>query len=515
MKKAIILALLCMLCPAFALAADEFAAPVTLNEIGVTAAFPMGWTVVTPETAQAHPLYFPGTAPEDIADNLRAEGVYAIAFSPAGDAALRVIASEGDAVQALYFDIDRYTAAMRSEIRSDFLNKAAWALTGYRYSEAEWTNRSAQGRMLWLVYTVRFEEETVARGRQAYTIRNGLAFTLDLQVTARTVTAAEQKLFESFVSGVTLPVSHDMPLMPVGLTLTAPLPEETYNADIAVRGTTTKGAIVSAWIKRDNGDPVLAGEAKANASGVFRVDVALPDSGDWWIALNASLEGHADSTASGWVNYNPTRIPVNFTQLPTGDVDDAKIVISGKTISGVTIQCMEGSTNVKKTTGSDGSFSFTLDRAIVGQRTVVLSMDKKGFVNRRVDITFNRVWKMDDYFKYLAEKVQSLSYQNLHDSAAKYLGRLVRYTGQIISVSESGGITYVHLALTVDKNGKWSDGIIAEWSGGDVALSEGDRATLYVEVTAQTYGFTDTTNEGDAVRLTLPSVKLLAYQKEN
>lgn len=516
MKQGLALGLMIMLllCAA-ATATAEGTVGYAIEEIGLSTAFPSGWQVVTPDSVSQHFKYFSESTPESAAENMRTEGVYAVAFSPSGDAALRVLARTGDATQTQYHDIERYSAAMRSAIKNDFMDKAAWALTGYRYSEAEWTNKEGTGRVLNLIYTIRFGEDTVGRGRQVYTIRNGLAITLDLQVTgSRKLTADEEKIFDAFVRDTVFPESVNYPLFPVGLDLTTTVPEETVKADISIKGETTKGATITATLLPEEGDPTQAGQVTANNSGKFTLEFTLPYEGEWRLMLAAELEGYSPMDAGYWISYNQRVLPVTFTSRPEGDVYDSQIEITGKTISGVTIQCMEGDANKKVTTGSDGKFSFKVDRGITGTRTVVLSFTKKGYDNRRFDITFNRKWEREDYIKYLSDKVQSLSYQNLSENAEKYLGRMVKYSGEVLDISTVADRTYVQLGLKQEKDGTWTERIIAVTDGQDILLNTGDKTSLYIEVTGETYAFSGVTSEGDAVDIDLPSVRLLTYAKE-
>lgn len=504
---------LLMFCMPSALAEDT--AGFSITENGITTAFPASWKVVTPASVAQNFKYFTEATPEIAEANLLAEGVCAVAFSPSGDAMLRVIVAEGDETAALYYDIERYTTEMRNAIKADFLDKDAWALTGYRYTEANWTNREDEGRRLNLTYTVRFDEEIVARGMQVYTIHNGKAITLDIQVKGRKLTADDERVFERFVEDTKLPAAGESaaPLLPVGLVLTGIVPEETYKDTLTITGETGKAAIVSAYaLPAEGEDMTNIGQIKANNSGTFKLEIKLPSPGEWRLYFKAELEGHEISEEARWINYDPKKLPVTFTSFPEGDVYDSQIIISGKTISGVTIQCMEGETNKKTTTGSDGSFSFKLDRAIVGNRHVVLSFTKKNFENRRFDVQFNRQWAREDYVKYLADKVQSLSYANLTENAQKYVGRQVKYSGEVLDVSSVGSITYVQLGMKQDKEGRWTEQLVAVGDGIEVTLSPGDSTTLYIEVTTNTYAFSEVNADGDEIDLDLPAVKLLTYE---
>lgn len=93
MKHAAVLcclfALLCAIAPPAA--ADVAFEPFPLEEVGVTAMFPEGWTVVTPQTTAENMRWFDEPSAEIAANNLLSAGVLAIAFSPEGDETLRII----------------------------------------------------------------------------------------------------------------------------------------------------------------------------------------------------------------------------------------------------------------------------------------------------------------------------------------------------------------------------------------------------------------------------------------
>ena len=507
-----IIALLCCLLPLLAAAAEEYT-EVTLDEIQVMTAFPAEWVVVTPDTVSENFRYFEETTPEMAAEALRGQGVYAVAFSPEGDAMLRVMADGGDEDVRVYYDIERYTPAMRKAIRDHYLNREAWAETGYRYTEAEWTNKASRGRILNLTYAVRQDGEVVARGMQAYTIRAGMTYTLDLQVKGRQVTSGEKRIFATFLAQTAFPAALDMPLLPVGLTLTGVVPEETDVAEITLRGETMAGASVTAWLQSEEGEPVEVGTVAVGNRGTFRLDLMLPSMGEYRLHVVASLEGYAESEAGFWINYDDLCIPVNFTSFLGGDVLDAQVILAGKTVRGVSVVCEENGEKQKAVTSANGEFSFKLDRATVGERTVTLSLEKAGYMPRIIDIKFNRQWRMEDLVKYLAGQTQSLSYGNLCENPGKYIGRLVRYSGYVVSVSQAENWVYVQLALTKTKDGTLRDHIIAVADGLEVPLVPGESATLYIEVTGETYAFSDVTEEGDEVNIELPSVRLAAYER--
>ncbi|HIQ63329.1 MAG TPA: hypothetical protein IAA66_07045 [Candidatus Avichristensenella intestinipullorum] len=514
MKKVVlVLWMLCLLCPLCAGAQDEeeTVRRVPLPQIGAVAVVPAGWTVSTPDTSAEYMALYGDSDPDILRERLLAEGEYLTVFSPEGDVRLRLTAESGDETASLYWDIERYTSAMRTAIKEDFLDREAWSLTGYRFTEANWTNRDGQGRMLWLVYNVRRGDEIVARGRRAYTVRNGLILSLDIQVQGRRLTGEENDIFETFVADTVLPVSENMPLLPVGLTVDADTPEETHEAEVTVRGDTSAGALVSALLLSSDGDMLEAGETTASSSGSFRLDISLPAEDEWQLFLTASLEGYADSELARWLMYDSDRIPVTFTSYPVGEVYDKQPLLAGVTLPGVSIQCMEGEDNKQVRTGSDGSFSFKLDKAATGERTVTLALSKDGFADRRFNITFTRLWKMEDYADYLDDQVRALSYENLSTQPEKFTDRIVRYEGHVLDVSGTDLRTYVHVATRQTKDGGWTDALIAVAEDETVLLDAGDSIVLYGRVTGGTYQLQSPDAEDDHSLQSLPELELLAY----
>lgn len=506
----VLFALLLTAAPLFGAQAATTFTPFELESAGLTAAFPSGWTVVTPETTALYMQWFAESSAEIASNNMLSEGCAAVAFSPDGNDELRVFVTEDDD-SALYWDISRYTQSMRSGIRSDYLDRDAWALTGYRFTSAEWTNKSEQGYVLWLAFTMRYDEEIIARGLQAFTVRGGKRITVEFRTSGK-VEDADSSTFRKCVGAFIFPQADEteMPLLPVGLTVTGGLPEETCKQSFTLRGTTTKKAIVTAMLSDQDGNVVDGGSAAADSSGAYKLTVTVPSEGEWQLLVTASLDGMEDTSLSGWLTYDADMLPVNFTSYLSGDVYDSKLVLSGKTIEGVKIQCLENDVNKTVRTDSSGSFSFTLDRGITGERKVILQLSKSGYADRRFFIEFNRCWEDGEYAEYLENQVQSLSYENLSTKGDHYVGRIVKYSGVVQEVSSSGERYYVRFA----RNGDEALQLIAVQDGGEMPLAAGDSATIYFSVTGEHYTFSTVTADGEAKDTDLPSVTLLSWVKD-
>ena len=508
--KRLLISLALLLCCALAVpcasAAVSFV-PFDLTGTGVTAVFPVGWAVVTPDTVENNMKWFSEESAEIARNNMLSEGVLAVAFSSDGDS-LRVLSAEDDD-SVLYYDIDRYTTEMRAAIRADFLNRDAWALTGYRFTGAEWTNKDGQRRILWMDFTLRYDDTIVARGLQAFTVRGGRRLTLQFR-TADRVEDADETMFKNFVAGFVFPEPDEevMKLLPVGLTVTGGLPEETNQQKLTLKGKTEKKATVTASVVDADGNTTLCGTATAGSDGAYRLTAELPGEGEWQLIVTATKDGYADSSLTSPLKCKYNMMPVNFTSYLSGDVYDDKLVLSGKTLPSVKIQCIEGDTNKTSHSDSSGNFSFTLDRGLTGQRTVVLSMSKKDYPDRRFVIEFNRCWAEGEYAEYLQNQAESLSYKNLVEKGERYAGRIVCYDGTVEDISSSGARTYVRFA----RDGDASMQLVAVLDGGEVTVSSGETARLYFRVTGESYTMSMLGTDGEVRDMELPSVTLLSLE---
>ncbi|HML47043.1 MAG TPA: hypothetical protein PKE04_09890, partial [Clostridia bacterium] len=455
---------------------------VTLPLARLETAFPDGWTVVTPETAANHASLV-GVPAEIAGDALRSENVIAAAYAPGGNPFMR-IRMESDADTQVYFDIERYTADMRTAIKNEYLDTEVWSLMGLRFTEAAWKNSASIGRYLRLTYYRREEGEIVSRGLMAHTVRNGYAYILEIQADGRKLSAAETKQFEQTLGATRYVPQLDMPLLPVGLALNAPLPEEVCETAFTLRGNTEPGAAVTAWLQFLDEEPFRVGETKARNSGTFTLEVALPGEGMWQMYLRSELEGFEESSMTVRLTCDLDQIPVNLTHALEGEVWDAQPRLEGTALAGATLTLIEGESTVERRT-SDGSFSFKLDPETAGPRTVSLTVRKAGYPDRTLTYSFERHWQDADYAAYLQDRVQGLSYANLSGSPAKYAGRLVSFSGVITDFSSGGGQYYLRLAVT-EKKGAWTDEMIFVTEE-DLLLAADDQMTCYGVVTGEPY----------------------------
>lgn len=478
---------------------------VSLPSVYLETAFPDGWTVVTPDTAATHAALL-GMPAEVAAEAMRSENVIVAAYAPAGTPVIR-IRMETDALTALYFDIERYTTAMRAALKAEYLDTEVWQLLGLRFTEAEWKNKSDIGRYLRLTYYRRLDEEIVSRGLMAHTVHNGSAYILEMSVDGRKLSSAEIKLFEQTVNATTYQPQLEMPLLPTGLAFDAPPPLEVSDTAFRLRGTTEPGATVTAYLQFLDDAPVAVGEAIARANGGFTLDVTLPGEGMWQLHIDAALDGFETTRATSRLTCDADQIPINLTQAFGGEIWDAQPRLEGATLKGVTLLVTDGDQTIERR-NTDGSFSIKLSPEPSGTRTVTLTAQKAGFPDRTLTYTFERRWHDADYAKYLQDQIERLSYANLIANPAKYQGRLVRFAGMVTSVSSGGDVYYIRLATT-EKKGEWTDEMIFVTQE-DLLIDADDLIWCYGIVRGDTYSIPlPATEDAQGHTVDLPALTLV------
>ena len=87
-------------------------------------------------------------------------------------------------------------------------------------------------------------------------------------------------------------------------------------------------------------------------------------------------------------------------------------------------------------TNRTGKFKFEITTAAEGAYEVVLSMQKKGFSNRREKYTVNRVITTQDTQNRTAEKAIHPAYAALVKNADKYVGSTMYYDVHIVAVEQ-------------------------------------------------------------------------------
>ena len=226
---AALLILLLSLCPA------ALAQQVVMEDAGVAMEFPDPWLVLSPATVRVYAdlLADAGLDAAAMAERYKQDGVVCEAWSEDFTQSLRLCVTSDERSQRIH-DIERATSSERSQLASLFENnRYEGQKSNVRYQSASWLTHSSMGRFLLLRYNVRESDEIVARGLQYFTIRNGVNYVIDWQVSGRSLTNADltwfrQEILENFLFTVQI----DPPPLPV--TLEVALPTETGSADLTV-----------------------------------------------------------------------------------------------------------------------------------------------------------------------------------------------------------------------------------------------------------------------------------------
>ncbi|GHU65321.1 hypothetical protein FACS1894184_00880 [Clostridia bacterium] len=481
------------------IASSALALQTTLPGYQLVTEFPDGWTVVTPETASRYAALL-GVSSEVASEVMRSDNVIVAAFGTGADIAMRVRMTETDKSK-VYFDIDRYTTAMRNAIRADYLDTAAWKLTGLRFSAAEWKNPAKSGRYLRLTYTRRSQDETVARGLMAFTVRNGREVTLQLEATGRQLTSKEIQLFDNWIAATSFTPQLDMPMLPTELNFESPFVRETDGLTVRVKGTTVPGALVSGSLIQGTDAPFKVGEATAKSGGAFTLTITLPREGTWTLQIDSELEGYETTSSQTELSSNASRIPINLDKPLEGEIWDAQPRLAGKTLAGTEITVSD-SGNISKRTTSDGVFSIKLSPDPAGTRIVTVTLKKKGYSERSIQYVFERRWNTGDYEEYLKTQVKMLTYANLVADPVKYVGRVVKWSGQVADLTEPDD-TSIRLATAPGKSDLAEIYCISDQ---EMAYEAGSAITVYGTITGDV--FTIPGDEGTAP-ITLPIVKAL------
>ncbi|MDR2657934.1 MAG: hypothetical protein LBB86_08935 [Oscillospiraceae bacterium] len=479
-RAGIVAAMLCF-ASILALSGGAFALSTTLPGYQLVTEFPDGWTVVTPETAARYAALL-GVSSDVAADVMRSDGVVIAAFGTGADIAMRVRMEETSR-SAVYFDIDRYTTAMRNAIRADYLDVDAWRLTGLRFSEAEWKNPAKSGRYLRLTYTRRSDGETVARGLMAYTVRNGREVTLQLEATGRQLTPKEVKMFDDWVAATSFEPRLEMPMLPTELNFDEPFPFESNSLTVRIKGSTAPGATVTGSVIQGTDAPFKVGEAEAKSSGAFTLTLTLPREGTWTLLIESELEGYETTRFETTLVANVSRIPVNLNAPLEGEIWDAQPRLAGKTLAGTEITVSDNG-NISKRTTSDGEFSIKLDPDPAGTRVVTVTLKKKGYDERAIKYVFERRWHTEDYEEYLKTQVKSLSYANLIADPDKYTGRVVKWSGEAVEIAVADGSSTVRMATSP---GKADPEELYCISDQELQLDAGSAVAMYGEMTGEVY----------------------------
>lgn len=473
---AALLILLLSLCPA------ALAQQVVMEDAGVAMEFPDPWLVLSPATVRVYAdlLADAGLDAAAMAERYKQDGVVCEAWSEDFTQSLRLCVTSDERSQRIH-DIERATSSERSQLASLFENnRYEGQKSNVRYQSASWLTHLSMGRFLLLRYNVRENDEIVARGLQYFTIRNGVNYVIDWQVSGRSLTNADltwfrQEILENFLFTVQI----DPPPLPV--TLEVALPTETGSADLTVSGTASANATLTLSGVCGEGEQTVLAQGEASSGGSFTLSFTLPQEGEYFLTLRAEKEGYAPASASGQLTYEARLLPVNFTQLPTGDVTTDTTALSGTTLSGASIQLLSEKGLVTRRVGSSGAFSFELtsDTEGVHEYTLVVTLD--GYDQRRIPITFTRVITDAQRMQAIKDSAVRLSYATLQTRSDEHAGEVMRLSGQVAEVTQGDGVWFVRMNITQDTRGNWSSPVLITCAD-NPGIESGSNIVIYASV---------------------------------
>lgn len=415
-----------------------------------------------------------GTNKEELLADWKERGVQLQAWNEKMDVCLEVTVVQDEDSQQ-YYDLEQQSKAVRSEYLKHLRSSGHYAAMGYKMlipgriiKQPAWKKHTNGGNFIMFEY-IRTVDDQTWRGVVRHAIRNGYTVLLDYQVfnrlpiqrdddtlrkIANTVTfekkdpvaTSGQSSSSSSSSDeddssavVTAPVTNGL------LTVTTQPPAESSDGIFTVEGTTTPGGhvigVAMHWSNLDE-QPVRFETTASEKTGKFKVKFVLPEEGVWQTTLNLEVNGQIASEAilRGTV-YSKSTIPLALDSQVPEELHADKLVVSGVTGSAVTIQCIVTSGGVEKQlkpvrTNRTGKFKFEITTAAEGEYEIVLSMQKKGFSNRREKYVVKRVITTQDTQNRTADKAIHPAYAALTKNPDKYVGSTMYYDVHIVAVDQ-------------------------------------------------------------------------------
>lgn len=454
-----------------------------------------------------------GEMPESLKKRFEEEGILLWAEDEAQGRTLIVTAVQDDQSKALY-DINEQTPATRATYRTNHSNGTYCGAKGYKFESCEWKNfGSDQGRFLMLKYTQKIDGKVKYRGLWRRTVRNGYTITLDLRVEGRQVTAGDINALNKLQDSISFMQVTSAPDAPLSLGFTAPPPETTNDAAFTIKGGTRPGAkVIAAYASlRSSRSKVFT--ATADGKGAFAIDITLPSS-DYYnmivtAVVNEGMENEESVSQEFSVDYDPTMIAVTFTspfpQTFTGD----SFKLTGTTLTGVTIQLIVNDQLTTKKTGNNRTFAFNVDTSKEGMYDIQMTFSKKGFATEIYNYTIERKMGDEERKEAIRSASQNVEYGKLSGSASKYAGKVLRFNGYIVDVSEGVDEWVITFATskTGDKFGKY----IIVLSDTPVAAEPEKRVMLYGTVSGDKY----LTQDENGEEQTYPKMNLAFFDDAN
>lgn len=401
-----------------------------------------------------------GGSLEETTNDFIRRGVLLQCWNEEGDLCFEVTATQNENTLLIY-DVNKQSESVRRTYRLSHYPRNEFEQQGYTFTDATWKNHSRSDRFLVLPYRRTEMGETLYRGFMRRTIRNGYEITLDLQVHGRSSSNKDNNLLNDIWDTFTFVEIHDMPAAASAkVNITTPPPRETNENNFIMEGTAAEGVKLTSVVIGLNYKTPLLYEVVVGDSGKFKIPVSLPKEGVYMMTITGEHEGEDVIELAYPITYSRTLLTVNVTSEVPSVIETGHLHITGTSEPGAEIQLFLNSEAVdtKKVT-SKGKFAVDFSFPEEGVYELTMVFSKKGLGDRRISYTISRKWSDADTLKQLEKDAIKPSYKNLVNKMSGYEGRIMGYTGYVMSASQSGDEWIMQMALS-RKNSKYSNYIL-------------------------------------------------------
>ena len=197
----------------------------------------------------------------------------------------------------------------------------------------------------------------------------------------------------------------------------------------------------------------------ADKKGNYKFTVTLPREDLYLMTLTVTHEGSLPLELHRSIHYQIDMLPVTLDSIPPEELTADTLIISGATDPGVTVQLNVNDINSSKRTNNNRTFSFKVDTSKEGDYQIRLVLSKKGFETRTYTYTAKRVFDDATREARLKESAVRPKYDALVKGIDKYDGRVVEFTGTILSKEEKAG-EWITVISTRQRAGQMEDRIV-------------------------------------------------------
>lgn len=413
------------------------------------------YSLITPDNLHLHPEWVSrqGCTQEELAAQWKTDGVLVCAVTLKDDLHITVSAVKDDQSVRI-FDVDQQTTETRNNYKTSYAKNKILQDEGYTFQSAEWKNTDS-GRFLLVKYKQEQDGET-ASGYMYRTVRNGYQVTIDYRVTGRNVKKADLSTLEDILDTVSFTAVLDKPATSVpSIVLTSVPPEETNSNKFTVAGTCDPGLkLTGVLLRMSSPDPIIITDT-ANKSGKFSMDVKLPEEGVWLMTLTVqSGDIVTEEIVFTTTTYKKTLLPVNLTTTIPAVTYDDKLVISGTTLQGVSVQCLSGLDFAKTiTVNGTQKFTFNLDTSEPGEYDITLVFSKRKLDTRRFTFTVTRIVTEEQQREKWREEAVKPAYNTLNSKLKGYTGRTMGYSLYVVDYWQREDDWIIRMAMTKKNSG--------------------------------------------------------------